>query len=144
MVKCKSKSSDFCNLTFHDLCFFWVCNLNGAANQTIDSKISKRTGRNLVWKVKNVSCEYWEVTCSCLLDLVAFSVICGKSVSCNNNKELVEFSVVLVSLLQRAKVCVNFLLNCSSWGNARSAGNSCLVLGVKRSFVLSFHTTCLH
>lgn len=40
-----------------------------------------------------------KITCSWLLDLTAFSLISGNTISYNSNKELVGFSVVLASVL---------------------------------------------
>lgn len=50
--------------------------------------------------------------CSWLLDLITTCLICGNSVSYNGNKELAGFSAVVASVLQWAKLCVNFLLDC--------------------------------
>lgn len=45
------------------------------------------------------------------MDLIAFSLIPGNSISCN--KDLVGLSVVLTSVLQWTKLCADFLLNYS-------------------------------
>lgn len=45
------------------------------------------------------------------MDLIAFSLIPGNSISCN--KELFGLSVVLASVLQWTKLCADFFLNYS-------------------------------